>query len=190
MVDRGNGKLYIGVDTGGTFTDLVVMDSSDRVLTSKAPTTPRALEKGVFAALELVAAERGESLEEMLSNVESFGHGTTQATNALIERREYRVDHNERLRRHADYSAVDGFTAGMPTESLGQFKSRSYPAPIIPVAGDDIYISISSEVSPVLGEYERTATTVLNSYLGPTAARYLERLESSLQARGMAGSAC
>src|SRR5699024_1423966 len=44
--------------------------------------------------------------------------------------------------------------------------------------GSDVYVSLSHEVNPVLGEYERTATTVLNAYLGPTVERYLERLES------------
>jgi N-methylhydantoinase A len=39
----------------------------------------------------------------------------------------------------------------------------------------------------VLGEYERTATTVLNSYLGPTVRRYLERLETALRRRGFSG---
>jgi N-methylhydantoinase A len=246
-------RLYIGVDTGGTFTDLVVMDGTGRVLTNKAPTTPQALEEGVFAALELVAAERGETLTEMLGKVESFGHGTTQATNALIERRGTSTGLIT-TRGFGDTLIIQrlmGFTAGMPTESLGQFRNRAYPVPIIPrqliaevperidqggnvvlaldettvkgavetllsrgakafavcllwsfrndahekrigeiirqVAGEDAYISLSSEVSPVLGEYERTATTVLNSYLGPTVARYLERLERALQERGLRG---
>lgn len=252
-MEIGTEMLYVGVDTGGTFTDLVVMDSAGRVLTNKAPTTPHSLEEGVFAALELVAEERGESLEEMLSKVESFGHGTTQATNALIERHGTTTGLIT-TKGFGDTLIIQrlmGFTAGMPTESLGQFRSRSYPMPIIPrqliaevpervdqagnvlvpldekatrasveqlieggaesfavcflwsfrhpeherrvreiireMAGDAAYISVSSEVSPVLGEYERTATTVLNSYLGPTVARYLERLESSLKARGLRG---
>lgn len=245
--------LYVGVDTGGTFTDLVVMDEAGRVLTNKAPTTPHALEDGVFAGLELVAAERGESLTEMLGKVQSFGHGTTQATNALIERHGTTTGLIT-TRGFGDTLIVQrlmGFTAGMPTETLGQFRNRGYPVPIIPrqliaevpervdqggnivlaldegavkasvddlvargveafavcllwsfrnpahekrigeiireAAGDDMYVSLSSEISPVLGEYERTATTVLNSYLGPTVARYLERLEKTLQERGMHG---
>ena len=44
--------LYVGVDTGGTFTDVVVMDGAGGVVTNKAPTTPHALEEGVMAALE------------------------------------------------------------------------------------------------------------------------------------------
>lgn len=77
--------LYVGVDTGGTFTDVVVMDGAGGVTTNKAPTTPHALEEGVLAALTLIADERGQTLAEMLAQVVSFGHGTTQATNALID---------------------------------------------------------------------------------------------------------
>src|SRR5699024_1717932 len=53
--------------------------------------------------------------------------------------------------------------------------------------GSDVYVSLSHEVNPVLGEYERTATTVLNAYLGPTVERYLERLESELRNAGLVG---
>ena len=43
-----------------------------------------------------------------------------------------------------------------------------------------IYLSVSSELVPRLGEYERTATTVANAYLGPLIARYMESLEERL----------
>jgi N-methylhydantoinase A len=251
--NSGADCLYVGVDTGGTFTDLVVMDSDGNVVTNKAPTTPHALEEGVFAALSLVADERGETLEEMLGKVAGFGHGTTQATNALIERRGARTGLIT-TRGFGDTLIIQrlmGSTAGMPTELLAQFRNRRYPTPLIPrqliaevpervdqggnvllpldetavraaverqhaagveayavcllwsfrnpaheqrigeiireIAGEGVYISLSSEISPVLGEYERTATTVLNSYLGPTVERYLERLEAGLRARGLTG---
>lgn len=58
---------------------------------------------------------------------------------------------------------------------------------LIEEAGGDFFVSLSCEVSPVIGEYERTATTVLNSYLGPVVAAYLERLESGLRERGFDG---
>ena len=48
----------------------------------------------------------------------------------------------------------------------------------------DAYVSLSCEVSPIIGEYERTATTVLNSYLAPKVASYLDRIESLLRDRG------
>ncbi|MCW3044439.1 MAG: hydantoinase/oxoprolinase family protein, partial [Actinobacteria bacterium] len=45
----------------------------------------------------------------------------------------------------------------------------------------DVFVSSSAEVSPRLGEYERTVATVLNSYVGPASSRYLSDLESRLQ---------
>ena len=46
----------------------------------------------------------------------------------------------------------------------------------------DLPISLSSEILPEYREYERTATTVINAYVQPLVARYLERLEQALQA--------
>lgn len=59
-----------------------------------------------------------------------------------------------------------------------EFLEEEYP---------ELYVSISSEVSPTLGEYERTSTAVLNSYLGPTAAEYLRSLRDSLEDYGFGG---
>jgi N-methylhydantoinase A len=56
------------------------------------------------------------------------------------------------------------------------------------IAGDGVFLSLSSDVNPVIGEYERTATTVLNSYLGPSVDRYLARLEAALREHGFAGT--
>src|SRR4029077_16556358 len=78
--------MYLGIDIGGTFTDLVLMDEGGNIFTAKAPTTPGELEKGVFAAAAVAAKAPGLGPEELLSQVTAFGHGTTQATNALIER--------------------------------------------------------------------------------------------------------
>jgi N-methylhydantoinase A len=49
----------------------------------------------------------------------------------------------------------------------------------------DAYVSISSEVSPRQGEYERTVATVINSYVGPRSAAYLDELQDRLAARGL-----
>jgi N-methylhydantoinase A len=65
----------LGVDVGGTFTDAVLLDGG-RVRTAKVPTAVRQ-EESVLAALRAVGAE----------DVERFAHGTTTATNALLERR-------------------------------------------------------------------------------------------------------
>ena len=51
-------------------------------------------------------------------------------------------------------------------------------------AGDALYVSLSSQVSPEYREVERTATTVLNAYVGPVMSRYLGRLSAGLKRRG------
>ncbi len=58
---------------------------------------------------------------------------------------------------------------------------------IIREMAPDAYVSLSCEVSPIIGEYERTATTVLNSYLAPKVADYLDRIENLLRDRGFRG---
>lgn len=50
---------------------------------------------------------------------------------------------------------------------------------------DNVFVSISSQVSPKLGEYERVSTTVLNAYLTPLVSRYLDELSQALKARGL-----
>jgi len=51
----------------------------------------------------------------------------------------------------------------------------------------DLYVTVSSDVSPTMGEYERTSTTVLNAYLGPTAEDYLTNLRTTLSEYGFDG---
>jgi N-methylhydantoinase A len=77
----------IGVDIGGTFTDLVVYDDrSGQVTVEKVATTPSAPEVGCVDALRRVATRPG-----MLESCEYFLHGTTVGLNALLERRGARV---------------------------------------------------------------------------------------------------
>jgi N-methylhydantoinase A len=68
----------LGVDVGGTFTDLVALVDG-RLVTTKVPTTPRNQARGVVSALERVQAA--------VAAAASFAHGSTVATNALLERR-------------------------------------------------------------------------------------------------------
>jgi N-methylhydantoinase A len=48
-----------------------------------------------------------------------------------------------------------------------------------------VYLSLSAEVAPVIGEYERSATALFNAYVGPVIEQYLQRLESALAAAGL-----
>ena len=52
----------------------------------------------------------------------------------------------------------------------------------------EAYVSISCDLAPILGEYERTATTALNSYLAPKVVTYLEKMEDLLRDRGFTGN--
>lgn len=51
----------------------------------------------------------------------------------------------------------------------------------------EVFLTLSSEIAPVIGEYERTATTIVNSYLGPIISRYVQLLENRLRDNGFAG---
>jgi N-methylhydantoinase A len=74
--------MLLGVDVGGTFTDAVLFDG-ERVHTAKRPTTPEDQSVAVIAAVEEVLAGAGASPKQ----VESFAHGMTVGTNALLEER-------------------------------------------------------------------------------------------------------
>src|SRR5499425_1869790 len=60
--------------------------------------------------------------------------------------------------------------------ALADFISQHYPS---------VHLSLSSEVAPYLGEYERTATTAFNAYVGPRITAYLKRLRELLRAKGL-----
>jgi len=77
--------MRVAVDTGGTFTDLVVDDGGTLRL-FKSPTVPRDPVRGVLDVLGVAAASMGVALDALLGGVELFVHGTTHATNAVLER--------------------------------------------------------------------------------------------------------
>jgi N-methylhydantoinase A len=81
----------IGIDVGGTFTDLVAVDDSGRVTLAKAASTPGDPSLGVMEGLGLLAAELHQDLASLLAATESIMHGTTVATNALLERKGAKV---------------------------------------------------------------------------------------------------
>ena len=108
--------LAVGVDVGGTFTDLVSVDAAGLVTTYKLPSTPHDQSEGVAAALALLGG----------APVSRFVHGTTVATNMLLERAGARVV----------LVATEGFTdvlqlARQDRASLYDL-SRHHPAPLVP----------------------------------------------------------
>src|SRR4051794_33911799 len=81
----------IGVDVGGTYTDLVATDASGRTIFAKSPSTPADQSIGVMTGLEELARRLNVSRADMLAATDRLGHGTTVATNALLERKGARV---------------------------------------------------------------------------------------------------
>jgi N-methylhydantoinase A len=74
----------IAVDTGGTFTDVVLADGDGQFSLSKAPTTPRRVFEGIGDALSLAAQERSLELRELLADTELLIYATTRSTNAIL----------------------------------------------------------------------------------------------------------
>ncbi len=85
-------KMYtIGIDVGGTFTDLVAIDAVGRTVFAKSLSTPQDQSIGVMAGLEELARRLALPVGEMLAKTQRLVHGTTVATNALLERKGAKV---------------------------------------------------------------------------------------------------
>jgi len=201
--------VILGVDVGGTFTDLFLWDGST-IRTAKVPTTTSDQSEGVL-----------EGSLELTEHVDAFLHGTTTATNALLQRDGARTllvtspgfedvievgrqdrpslydtfaDRPEplvpRAHRVADLSLVDPRSFEAVAVSLlhsyeDPTEEQAIAAELTRVA-PDVAVSVSSEVVAEFREFERTSTTVLNAYLTPAVAAYLTRLEAEVQASGLA----
>ena len=80
-------KYRISCDVGGTFTDLTIADTKTftQLGRHKSPTTPEDRSNGVLHCMQLAADELGISLRDLLANTSVFCHGSTIATNAILE---------------------------------------------------------------------------------------------------------
>ena len=74
----------ISVDTGGTFTDMVLVDEEGNFNIGKALTTPERISEGMFSALEVVAEAAGKTARDLLAETDILIYGTTRATNAVV----------------------------------------------------------------------------------------------------------
>ena len=81
----------IGVDVGGTFTDVVCVAPDGTTTMAKAASTPADQSEGVVAGLDALAKMLGLDLTALLARTERIVHGTTVATNTLLERKGARV---------------------------------------------------------------------------------------------------
>jgi len=81
----------IGIDVGGTYTDLVAIDETGKTVFAKSPSTPSDQSIGVMAGLEELARRLELTCAKMLAATDRVVHGTTVATNALLERKGAKV---------------------------------------------------------------------------------------------------
>jgi N-methylhydantoinase A len=229
-------SVRLGVDIGGTFTD-VVLEKDGASFSTKVLTTYIAPENAIIDGMGQVCAKAGVTPAQ----IDQIIHGTTLATNALIERRgaktafitttgfrdviemrtesrfeQYdlnltlpepllarqmrytvteRVDAKGNILIPLDRAEVEDVvamikTAGYESVAVGLLHSylndthekmvRDVLAEMMPEA----MISISSEVSPQMREYERFNTVVANAYIKPLMKSYLGRLKGRLRDEG------
>ena len=229
----------LAVDIGGTFTDLA-LEHDGRRSTIKVLTTPSAPEQGVMAGVRDILQASGVAASEVGIVI----HGTTLATNAVIERkgartallttqgfrdviamgnesrydqydlniilpeplvpRHLRLPIPERLDNEGnvllplDIAAVRGLVPTLRREQvesiavglLHAFVNPAHERRVRDILAEelpDIPVSLSSEVSPEMREWERFSTTVANAYVQPLMARYLRELADGLRGFGVAG---
>jgi N-methylhydantoinase A len=226
----------IGADIGGTFTD-VVLEAAEKRFSIKLLTTYDAPERALLEAVDILLGQAGLAPVDIGLLV----HGTTLATNALIERRgvrtamlttagfrdvlemgtESRFDQYDiamekptplvprRLRLGVpervaadgevllplDEAAVRAAAATFRAEQVASIAVaflHSYANPaheqaaarILEAELPGVSLSLSSEVSPEMREYERFSTTAANAYVRPLVADYLLRLDRKMTERG------
>ena len=227
----------LAVDIGGTFTDLALEHAGQRT-TLKVLTTQAAPEQGVLEGVRAILSAAAIAAADIGIVI----HGTTLATNAIIERkgartalittqgfrdviamgnesrydqydlnitlpeplvpRHLRLPVPERLDNEGnvllplDEAAVRALVpalrdAGVQSLAIGFLHAFVNPRheqrvrEILAEALPDVPVSLSSEVSPEMREWERFSTTVANAYVQPLMARYLRGLEAGLRGLGV-----
>ncbi len=123
---QDTGRWRISVDTGGTFTDVVVADERGHFTIGKALTTPARIFEGLRAALTTAADALGLTLAEVLARTAILTYGTTRATNAIVTGEVAKTA----------YLTTAGFPDVLVLREGGKFDphdfSKPYPPPYIP----------------------------------------------------------
>ena len=230
-------RCRVGVDIGGTFTDVVALTEGGRAAVVKVASTPDDYGRGVLHGL----AEARAELDLPAAGVAEIVHGFTVATNAILEgkgaamalittegfrdvleiarlrvprlydlayckppplvERRLRLEVRERVAARGrvvvplDAGDVERAVAAVQeagVSSVAVCLLHSYANPeherrigeAFRAALPDLDVSLSCELLPEAREYERTSTTVINGYIRPVVARYLERLVAELRRAG------
>ena len=124
----------VGIDIGGTFTDCVALDDSGNVASVKVPSTPPHFEEGFQNALQAVSDAVGHPLDDFLGAVDHVLHGTTVATNVMVQRSGAKVGLIT-TRGHGDATLImkgHGRVAGLPTSALTHPQVTDKPVPLVP----------------------------------------------------------
>jgi N-methylhydantoinase A len=235
------GVWLVGVDTGGTFTDLIAVEQTTGELRrAKVPSVSGDPSAAVLDAMDKLFADGINP-----GDISLFVHGTTVATNALLEgkgvrtglliTRGFRAVYEargwsqprgsdlldtfyqkppllapqwltEEVRERLDYrgEVVTPLDEAGLRDSVHRLKAKGVEAlavcflfsflnpdherraaEIVAEVAPECRISLSSNVLPVIREYPRLSTTVIDAYVGPTIADYLMRLERRLIERGL-----
>ena len=234
----------IGIDIGGTFTDFAAVDQSGSVVFAKYPSTPEDPSIGLTEGLCALADELALTRDELLAQTDLILHGTTVATNALLEGKGAKVgmlttegfrdviEQREGLkpdrynvqmpaepplvprhlrlpiveRRRFDGELIKALDEQSVLDALEVFREEgveavaiccmhSYidPATELRVAElveqelPGVYVSLSSKVLPEIKEFERFSSTVVNAFVGPLIAEYMQRLSTRLEGAGYGG---
>jgi N-methylhydantoinase A len=127
-------RYTIGIDIGGTFTDVVLMASDGTVTTNKAPTTPHDFSIGVIDAIREGGTDLGFDLPGLLAVTDLVKHGSTVATNALITRNGARVG---LITTHGFEDTplimrAVGRVDGLPEEEVRAITTVTKPEPMVP----------------------------------------------------------
>ena len=230
----------IGVDVGGTFTDMVLRDQSGALWVFKAPSVPADPSQGVMSVLARAADQLSIALSDLLGNCALFFHGSTVATNTILEKKGAKVglltttgfrdslevrrgirenmwDHRApfpdvlvprylrqpvsgRLDKDGielaplalrDVDTAMEIFADEGVEAIALALINSYGNPthedaIAEHLNGHPWLSLSSRIAPIMGEYERTSTAVVNAYIAPKVVGYLRDLDSHLRDNGLA----
>ena len=125
----------IGIDTGGTFTDGVVINEMGEIYTSKVLTTPEDMTRGVLQVLDELARGIKVTTEELLVEARQFAFGTTFATNALVTRQGAKTGLLTTVNfedTHRMGRAMSKW-AGLPLAEAKRFARTRKPEPIVPI---------------------------------------------------------
>jgi len=124
----------IGVDTGGTFTDTVVVDADGSRVTGKAETTPDAPTEGILNSLTDAAGSLGADLDSVLAETEVLFHGTTLTTNTVLERTGSDVGLITTAG-HADalhIGRTKSRTTDLSQQEMQHYAAQQKPEPLVP----------------------------------------------------------